>query len=187
MSIRSRDSLGEIDTCPYVRCGAACESGSLAYITVSRFDQFVRRGPLTSYERIAKRDQVHKVFAGGGYLQEDASGVRNEQSSVTAGILVASGAMGNDAPPLRSRRSLRNADVDLIELADEGAPEGSGGLVTRARAGRTDVQRSGRHLVDSNLRPGPDVQTVEQPLKASAAQVDIGESPGKCLGTSKWL
>jgi hypothetical protein len=122
-----------IDTCPYVRCGSASESGSLAYITVSRFDQFVRRGPLTSYERIAKRDQVHKVFAGGGYLQEDASGVRNEQSSVTAGILVASGAMGNDAPPLRSRRSLRNADVDLIELADEGAPEGQ----RRSRDSRT--------------------------------------------------
>jgi hypothetical protein len=68
------------------------------------------------------------------------------------------------------------------------APQrGSGGLVTRERAGRTDVQRSGRHLVDSNLRLGPDVQTVEQPLKASAAQVDIGESPRKCLGTSKWL
>jgi hypothetical protein len=37
------------------------------------------------------------------YLQEDARGFRNEQSSVNAGILVARGAMGHNATPFRSR------------------------------------------------------------------------------------
>jgi hypothetical protein len=72
-------------------------------ITVGRFDQLIRRGPFASYERIAQRTRSRGGLAGGGYLREDAGGVGDERSSVRAGILVASGAIGNDAPPLRSR------------------------------------------------------------------------------------
>ena len=95
--------------------------------------------------------------------------------------------MGHDATPLRSRCSLRNADMDVIEVTHGGSPESGGGLVAGEGAGRTDVQCSGCHLMHSDLGPGSYVQAVEQSLEASTGQVDIGESGCERFGPSKWL
>jgi hypothetical protein len=55
------------------------------------------------------------------------------------------------------------------------------------RARRADVERSGRHLVDTDLRPGSYVETVEQSLEATAAKVDICEACNERLGTAEWV
>ena len=58
---------------------------------------------------------------------------------------------------------------------------------TGERAAWRDVKRRGRHLPDSDLESGSDVQTVEQSLETLASQLDIGEPNGERLCTCKWL
>jgi hypothetical protein len=41
--------------------------------------------------------------------------------------------------------------------------------------------------MDSDLYPGSEVQTVEQSLETSAAQVDISEAGGECLRSGERL
>src|SRR5215207_3101376 len=92
-----------IDSRSHVRGRSAGQSSALTQVAIGRHDQLPWRSPFASYQRIADGDEVHEVLAGCGYLQEDARGFRNEQSSVNAGILVARDAMGHNATPFRSR------------------------------------------------------------------------------------
>jgi hypothetical protein len=103
MSIRSRDSLGESIPARTYAAARRPQSSALTQVAIGRYDQLPWRSPFASYQRIAEGEEVHEVLAGCGYLQEDARGFRNEQSSVNAGILVARDAMGHNATPFRSR------------------------------------------------------------------------------------
>jgi hypothetical protein len=77
--------------------------------------------------------------------------------------------------------------MDLIHVVQSGARQCRGCLVTGERAGWRDVQRRGRHLPDSDLESGSDIQTVEQSLETTASQLDIGEPNGERLCTCEWL
>ena len=118
---------------------------------------------------ITKSHKVDQIFAGGRDVKKHARGIRDQQPSMWPRTLVRCGPMGNDATPLGPRRALRNGDMDLVEVSDQGAPQRGGGFVASERTGRRDVQRSSCHLMDTDLRSGSYVQAVEQPLEAAAA------------------